>query len=89
MRVCPARGIKKNSRPKTLRSSARRPLSCLTPAGPRTDRVKQAERAKKNSGMLNALALIEETRKEMKPKKDPKDYLREARSGEMYGFGDH
>jgi hypothetical protein len=41
-----------------------------------------------NAAMLEALSDIEEIRKGMNPKKGTKDYLREARSGAMYGFGD-
>lgn len=41
-----------------------------------------------NAAMLRALSEVEVVRKEMNPKKDEKDYLREARSGAMYGFGD-
>jgi hypothetical protein len=41
-----------------------------------------------NAAMLQALSQIEEIHKGMNPKKDKKDYLREARSGAMYGFGD-
>ena len=41
-----------------------------------------------NVGMLNALQAMQEVWKGMNPKKDDKDYLREARSGAMYDFGD-
>jgi hypothetical protein len=41
-----------------------------------------------NTAMLQALSDIEEIRKGMNPRKGTKDYLREARSGGMYGFGD-
>ena len=41
-----------------------------------------------NVAMLQVLSEIEEIRKGMHPKKDQKDYLREAREGAMYGFGD-
>ena len=39
-----------------------------------------------NSAMLQALREITELTKDMNPKKDPKDYLREAREGAMYGL---
>jgi hypothetical protein len=41
-----------------------------------------------NTAMLQALSDIEAIRKGMNPRKGTKDYLREARSGGMYGFGD-
>ena len=41
-----------------------------------------------NAAMLLALSRIEELGKGMNPKKDMKDYLREARSGAGYGCGD-
>jgi hypothetical protein len=41
-----------------------------------------------NTEMLQVLMELEEIRKNMNPKKDKKDYLREAREGAMYGFGD-
>ena len=40
-----------------------------------------------NNEMLQALRQIQEIGKEMKPKEDKNDFLREARSGAMYGFG--
>jgi hypothetical protein len=41
-----------------------------------------------NQDMLDALKEIEELWKSMNPKKDKEDYLDEARSGAMYGYGD-
>jgi hypothetical protein len=41
-----------------------------------------------NAAMLKLLSEIGEIRKSMDPKRDQKDYLREARAGAMYGFGD-
>jgi hypothetical protein len=41
-----------------------------------------------NAAMLQALSAIQEIRKGINPKTDPNDYLREARAGAMYGFGD-
>jgi hypothetical protein len=38
-----------------------------------------------NTAMLQALSDIEAIRKGMNPRKGTKDYLREARSGGMYG----
>jgi hypothetical protein len=38
--------------------------------------------------MLQALREIEEASKAMNPQTDKKDYLREGRSGAMYGYGD-
>jgi hypothetical protein len=44
------------------------------------------EPRKPNTGMLQALAKIAELTKDMNPKKDPTDFLREAREGAMYGL---
>jgi len=41
-----------------------------------------------NMGMLHVLQKLEEIRKDMNPKIDKKNYLREAREGAIYGFGD-
>jgi hypothetical protein len=41
-----------------------------------------------NVGMLQALEAMQEVWKGMNPKKDDRDYLREARSGAMYDLGD-
>jgi len=41
-----------------------------------------------NAAVLHALDKIEEAWQGMNPKMDKHDYLREARSGAMYGFGD-
>jgi hypothetical protein len=43
-----------------------------------------------NQAMLNALAEVERIQKGMQPKEDKneREYLREARSGGMYGYGD-
>ena len=43
-----------------------------------------------NQAMLNALAEVERIQKGMQPRegKDAPDYLREAKSGGMYGYGD-
>jgi hypothetical protein len=40
-----------------------------------------------NTAMLLALRELEEIRRGMNPKRDEKDYLREAREGGTYGFG--
>jgi uncharacterized protein (DUF433 family) len=42
-----------------------------------------------NTAMLQALREIEERGKGMHPKKDTRDFLREARAGAMYGISDH
>ncbi len=41
-----------------------------------------------NTAMLEALQGIEEITKQMQPKKDLKDYLRDAREGAMYGIAE-
>ena len=53
------------------------------------EEVQSSEIAKKsNTAMLRALAEIETILKDMNPKKDKADYLREAREGAMYGLDD-
>ena len=41
-----------------------------------------------NTAVLEVLEEIKEIRRGINPKKDTKDYLDEARSGAMYGYGD-
>ena len=57
------------------------------PSEPVNGSDEENERREPNVGMLHALQAMEEVWTGMNPKKDDKDYLREARSGEMYGLG--
>ena len=64
-------------------------VACVLPPPTATDGSgPKNEQRPPNVGMLQALHEMEEVRKGMNPKKDEKDYLREARSGAMYDLGD-